>query len=136
MSNIKRRRIDARVLIGGGGGTGAEGDFFGVVVGNAVDEEKEWIDAGLVGEFAGDEGVSGVRLGDVNAFAVESFAVFAIFFGLGEGADIDPVVYRDFGFVALGIGFEFVRFNIDGDVELAVGALSARWHRACGWRRA
>jgi len=63
-------------------------------------------------------------LGDVEAVAIEGAAVFAALFGLGEGSNFDPVVERDFGFVAFGVGLELVGSDVDGDVIFAVGALT------------
>ena len=62
----------------------------------------------------------------MHSIPVQRLAVFPAFFRLGEGADIDPVIHRHFGLIALGVRLIFVGFHVDGDVVLAVRALHRR----------
>jgi len=57
----------------------------------------------------------------LQTLAVEDLAVALVLGGFGEGADIDEVVDGHFGFVAFCVCFELLRFDLDGDFELAVG---------------
>src|SRR5208283_2357957 len=102
--------------------------FFRVVVGNAVDQQQEGIDSRHVGQVCRGEVVGRLVIRDVHSFAVERLAILTALFRLGESADVDPVIHRNFGLVALGVRFVFVGFDVDGDIILAVRAL----HR-CGF---
>jgi hypothetical protein len=103
------------------GGRTGQCDLHGVVVGYAIDKQEERINAGLVGGFVGDEGVGRAGLGDVDQFAKKRLAVLAVFFRLGEGANVHPVVHGDLDLVALGVGLVFVGFDVNGDIVFAVG---------------
>ncbi len=70
-----------------------------------------------------------MRFGDVDALPVECLAVLLVLLRFRESADIDPVVDGHFRFVTFRISFEFVRFNVDGHVVLAVSALVRRGFR-------
>ena len=86
-------------------------NFFRVVVGNAVDQQQEGIDPGFVRQFRRRKSIRALAIRDVYSIAVECLAVLPAFFWFGEGADVDPIIYRHLGLVALGVRFRSVDYQ-------------------------
>jgi len=48
----------------------------------------------------------------MQALAVKCLAVLLPFFRFGKRTDFNPIIERDFGFVALVVGFVFMGFDV------------------------
>ena len=104
-----------------------------VVIRHAIDQQQQGIDSGFVRLFIRGESVAGFAAGHVHPLAVQDFAKALSLLGRGQRSNFDPVVHRNFGFVAFFVGFELARLGFDRDLVLAVRPfVGGRGHRPIG----